>query len=559
MCDLCTRNKKVFTHEHDLYTPAELRKHHKFGDDNPGATDQTGFKGHPECGFCRSRFYGDDELYTHCREKHERCHICDRRNQTGNPVYYLNYDSLEDHFRKDHFLCPDRECLEKKFVVFESELDLQAHQVSTHPNGLTRDARRVDMSSFSFRDAYVPGRRGGEYQEQQDRGNRGRGRGRGRDPNAEALPPSSAQPLRRDELAFQRQMAVQTAQSVTPRTFRGQITPSANESVVPANEQRPVPASRQQAAQTADFPTLAPLSSALGSTATTPVQISPAEQTRRLRHTAVTERASTLLRNDAKKLDEFRFMISAFKSSAITAAELIEAFVSLFDSSSADLGKLVKELAEIFEIPSKRDELLKAWNDWKAINEDYPSLPGSSSESSSTAAAAHGNKRVLKLKSLTAQSSRSPVSRTGSWGTTNVNNLFPSLAATLASANRAGPGRTPATPWAAPSAAPAPSSAASRSSARPASNNGGLNSADAFPALPVAAKPTSSVFSPGYTGSGVRRDDGFRGPIASAWGGGGSGGTVTPIDETDLAEGETGAAQKRKGNKNKKQTLIHFG
>ena len=129
MCDLCTRNKKVFTHEHELFTPSDLRKHEKFGDDNPGAIDQTGFKGHPECGFCRRRFYGDDELYTHCREKHERCHICDRRNQSVTPVYYLNYDTLEDHFRKDHFLCADKECLERKFVVFESEMDMQGHQL----------------------------------------------------------------------------------------------------------------------------------------------------------------------------------------------------------------------------------------------------------------------------------------------------------------------------------------------------------------------------------------------------------------------------------------------
>ncbi|KAK3078263.1 hypothetical protein LTS18_008026, partial [Coniosporium uncinatum] len=71
MCDLCTRNKKVFTHEHELFAHNELRKHERFGDDHPGAEDQTGFKGHPECGFCRQRFYGDDELYTHCRERHE--------------------------------------------------------------------------------------------------------------------------------------------------------------------------------------------------------------------------------------------------------------------------------------------------------------------------------------------------------------------------------------------------------------------------------------------------------------------------------------------------------
>ena len=66
ICDLCSRHKKVFTHEHELFTDAELGRHMKKGDDNPGAIDQTGFKGHPLCSFCNQRFYGEDELYVHC-------------------------------------------------------------------------------------------------------------------------------------------------------------------------------------------------------------------------------------------------------------------------------------------------------------------------------------------------------------------------------------------------------------------------------------------------------------------------------------------------------------
>jgi hypothetical protein len=32
----------------------------------------------------------------------------------------------------------DQECLDKKFVVFESEMDLKAHQLETHPTGFRR-------------------------------------------------------------------------------------------------------------------------------------------------------------------------------------------------------------------------------------------------------------------------------------------------------------------------------------------------------------------------------------------------------------------------------------
>lgn len=61
-----------------LYTEKDLRKHERYGDDQPGSIEQSGFKGHPECEFCRKRFYDSDALYQHCKEAHERCFICDR-------------------------------------------------------------------------------------------------------------------------------------------------------------------------------------------------------------------------------------------------------------------------------------------------------------------------------------------------------------------------------------------------------------------------------------------------------------------------------------------------
>ncbi|KAF2142245.1 uncharacterized protein K452DRAFT_318525 [Aplosporella prunicola CBS 121167] len=561
MCDLCTRNKKVFTHEHELFTVAELRKHEKYGDDNPGAIDQSGFKGHPECGFCRQRFYGDDELYTHCRDKHERCHICDRRSGGRQPQYYVDYNALELHFKKDHFVCPDQECLEKKFVVFESEMDLKAHQLEAHPNGLTkdarRDARRVDISGFNYRTPHEP-----------DRGGRreGRGRGRGRDPNAEPLPVSSAQPMRRDEIAYQRQMAIQSSQSVTTRTFGGQLTSTeAFAARPPARAQEPATVTAPRPVD--PFPALGGNASGQStSPAPSSVTLTPQEQARRLRHSAVTERASNLLRNDQKKLAEFRSKISSYKNGGITAPELVDTFFSLFDTSSAELGKLIKELADIFEIAAKRDNLLKAWSDWKAINEDYPSLPGPSGVPANTAASAlgAGGSRVLKLKSSTAQSSRSSVSKQGSWGATGNNSLFPPLSAATGSGGRrtgGGGGSGSNSPWASSSAAasPGPSRVASATSLAKSKAPAG---ADAFPALPAAAKPTTTIFSPGYNGRVVRNvNSGASTPNAWAGaGGGGSGGSGVgePFEAGDSVGGNV-AGGKKKGNKNKKQTLFHFG
>lgn len=549
MCDLCTRNKKVFTHEHDLFTQQELRKHEKYGDDKPGAVDQSGFNGHPECGFCRQRFYGDDELYAHCRDRHERCHLCDRRTGGQNPQYYLDYNALERHFSKDHFPCLDAECQEKKFVVFDSEMDLKAHQLQTHPNGMSkdvrRDARRVDISAFDYRPQYQEARRGG------------RRAGRGRDPNSEPMPATSGGHQSRAELAHQREREIQSAQSVTTRTFGGQLTqpePQAQTVQRPPNTQSPRPNNAQ--------PSFPALNEAPGSPQPRPVE-TPQDQARRLRHNAVTERAANLLQNDHLKLNEFREHVSSYRNDAMTASELIESFFSLFDTPSSELGKLIKELADIFEVPGKRDALLKAWGDWKAINEDYPSLPGPTGANASSAAgvlgAGIGGSRVLKLKSSTAQSARSPMSQQRTWGSaaSSSNNPFPSLPASNGAAPSAPtPGWLSLRPATAKVTATASASSSAKASPTPSRQQSAANlkKADAFPALPAAKKPTSTVFSPGYTGSGVLRSN--NGTTVNAWGGGGinGGGASAPAPAVE----EPLDAGRSKGKKGK-QIVFKWG
>lgn len=527
---------------------AELRKHERHGDHKPGAIDQSGFKGHPECGFCRQRFYGDDELYTHCRDKHERCHICDRRASNRQQQYYIDYNALESHFQKDHFLCLDKECLEKKFVVFESQMDLKAHQLEAHPNGVSKDVRRdariVDLAEFDIRSPYQPQRQR-------------RGAGRGRDPNAEPLPVSSAQPLGRAEQAFQRQQAIQSSQSVTTRSFGGQL--SRNDTQTVQAPPRSAAATPNQAARSRPPPT-AELESL--SLAASSEPLSPQDQARRLRHAAVVERASNLLRNDANKLNEFRTRVSSYRTSAIGATELIDAFFSLFDTSSSELGKLIKELAEIYEDESKRSNLLQAWNDWRAINEDYPALPGPGGllPGMSPATVRTGGSRVLRLKSSTAQSSRSAVGRSGAMSSSSAN-PFPPLSAAVGGPSRRNNAAT-STPWAAaapPTSISRPSYSNPPSRASPAlaaSSAHPTTGADAFPALPTAAKP--NVMMAGKTRGYVRWDGGSKAPAGNAWGSNPSSGLASPAEPVDDFDEEPSDGKKGKKKKGK-QTLFHFG
>lgn len=612
MCDLCTRNKKVFTHEHELFTDKALHKHMAHGDDRPGDVAQTGFKGHPLCGFCGERFYDDDKLYEHCRNKHERCFICDRRDSRS-PHYYQDYNALEKHFQKDHFLCLDRECLEKKFVVFESEMDLKAHQLSEHADSLSKDVRqaaqRVDLSGFNVREHYQEERRGGG----RSRGGR-EGRGRGRDPNADApLPRSTAQPLRRDELAYQRQMAIHSAQSVSNRTFGGQLTTTANTSgPTPAtarNQQRQNGASASSAQQPQ------PLADALSTLSVTDqANMTPAERARLVRHGAVIERASNLLGNDATKMNDFRAHISSYKNGSLTAPGLIDSFFSLFTDTSANaLGTLVREVADLFDDKAKADALHKAWQDWRAINEDYPSLPGlggmhgaTTSSSGWAAAASSGptlhpgsgsaaaarerhTTRVLKLKNST-QARRGSVpgaelavpggpgsssgpssvqwSRPAAAAATSSSAAFPALPSSKkpAAGAKSAPlwigGTQPAVTGA--SSASGSRSGTPRASAAP---SGGGRAAppprggeDAFPALPAAPKVQTTIF--GYGGGrGVRRDFGGGRETGFSWGGGGAAAGEEGGDGEDGGEDSAaGGGGKKKGKGKKgKNVLVAWG
>ncbi|KAL3671025.1 hypothetical protein V7S43_004209 [Phytophthora oleae] len=135
-CSICLENKKVFLEELELFTKDQLKKHNTKG--NP----HEGFMGHPRCDFCFSRFYSTTELYDHLRKNHFECDICLYQLHVQNR-YYKDYNDLENHFRADHFLCEERECLAKKFVVFKSHLDLQGHMTVDHPH--IKTSRKIDV------------------------------------------------------------------------------------------------------------------------------------------------------------------------------------------------------------------------------------------------------------------------------------------------------------------------------------------------------------------------------------------------------------------------------
>ena len=130
MCDLCVDNKRDFVSKLVRYTPQGLKQHQSKGDG-----EHSGFTGHPLCEFCKPlRFYDIVKLHEHLNKEHYKCHICDKQGKPNQ--FFKDYTRLERHFDRDHYLCHDGQCLAARFVVFENEIDLRAHESSVH--GTTR-------------------------------------------------------------------------------------------------------------------------------------------------------------------------------------------------------------------------------------------------------------------------------------------------------------------------------------------------------------------------------------------------------------------------------------
>lgn len=175
LCSICLTHKKVFPGEFKTLTRQQLLKHQR-GEDlqdesaraskniksklikTPNTAKHKIFRGHPSCSLCKNSpmFYSEDELRNHLRDRHESCHICMRGRPRGDLNYeelvacthhFVDYEALETHFRASHFLCPERLCLDLKFIVFADELELKAHLAQVHSDSFLSGSSRGQRST----------------------------------------------------------------------------------------------------------------------------------------------------------------------------------------------------------------------------------------------------------------------------------------------------------------------------------------------------------------------------------------------------------------------------
>eukprot|EP00917_Polyrhabdina_sp_WS-2016_P008440 GHVP01018956.1.p1 GENE.GHVP01018956.1~~GHVP01018956.1.p1 ORF type:complete len:138 (-),score=4.86 GHVP01018956.1:1416-1829(-) len=63
---------------------------------------------------------------------HFSCHLC-----INEVRYFSCFEELSKHFQSSHFSCMESGCLAKKFIVFETQIELESHTYTTHTAKVT--------------------------------------------------------------------------------------------------------------------------------------------------------------------------------------------------------------------------------------------------------------------------------------------------------------------------------------------------------------------------------------------------------------------------------------
>ncbi|KAJ3372920.1 hypothetical protein GGF31_001457 [Allomyces arbusculus] len=595
LCDICTDHKKIFSYEHTLYPPALLRVHRERGDDsiqdkivNPDASFK---KGHPSCGFCNVRFFGPDELFAHCRVKHEECFLCQRNGIRD--VYYKNYAELENHFHEDHYPCMFSECLEAKFVVFDSDIDLRAHEAEAHPQRAgqrahQQHARRIELD-YEFNDAGSRRARGGRD------GGRARHerRGTGNETAAPPRPSPSASSSSLNQAAGTDQQQQQQQQSKK----KNKKKPAAGDEPAP-DAAAASSSSAAAASASASAPPTRPVGRVVrpppgfgeltrppapaGRSTPSPVPganpgpnsaaAREAAEDRAIAASPLLQRMQALLDGSRPKLREFQQLSGGYMNGTLTAAEFMRALTDLV-GQEIDRAT-IRAIIETCPDDSKRQALLTQVEDMKVQQKSKvlvirPSSPSTSSSGTargipSLVARRPGWSHILPAnRAVRAQAAKKMQSvwKAPSPGSTSpaasLISAGPSLAEAAVAAPAAGgkgKGKARAAPsiWNAPPVTPVPISAASSSSSATAARPKPAAAPATAPAAAVAAPRPST---PG--GARVRNERDFPSLPASApapravptpsW----AAATLNNSQETQQQQG--------KGKKGKKNLLFRVG
>ncbi|WWC90552.1 uncharacterized protein L201_005488 [Kwoniella dendrophila CBS 6074] len=401
ICTLCRSTLSRFAHEQGLYQPNLISLHDpsklKRGQRPPKPRGheidlvKSWDAPHPMCEFCHEAFFGPDELFKHMRSDHEECHVC--RSLGDKDVYFQHYNALEKHFNQDHFPCSQPVCLEKKFVVFGTDMDLKAHMITEHSESMSaRDRAQSRQIAVDF--SADNNRRSGNGNRQQ--GSRGF-------TLAQPFDPSRGGPSRIREGPSHQQL---DQPNLTPAQ-RQQQERQLNKDRQEENRRKKAfatgltrPDQDQSNGSSRNITRQAQESASGFSTPREDVDEATAT-----RHAELLSRVAMLVQDSQNKLSSFRSAVRSYKNNESTAKDMVDTIFHVFDRDLDTTTGIVREISTLFSGDGdgeKERNVLEALNAFRIEQqEQFPSLGNATPQGLGSNYAGITSGKILNAKRTT--------------------------------------------------------------------------------------------------------------------------------------------------------------
>ena len=114
MCNVCSRSQRFLKIDIPIFSKRDIGLH---------------TKQHPRCIVCPYQAFDQNDLNKHMNDTHIRCPICAKHDKI---VWFATPESIIQHNKEKHYVCEAPECISQPNVAFDSQLELQFHQISVH-------------------------------------------------------------------------------------------------------------------------------------------------------------------------------------------------------------------------------------------------------------------------------------------------------------------------------------------------------------------------------------------------------------------------------------------
>jgi len=188
LCRVCLHDRSAFICEQRVYASKDIDRHYRHGDpaDLMNQRAMPTVPAHPQCQFCKQRFFNEESLLAHMYRRHVVCQLCDSLGQKNQ--FYLNLKCLSRHYQERHYVCAHKDCEHGGYrqTAFAEERALIEHYQKAHNQTFKDEKGRTKLTMG--------------YIEEEDReGNRRRkGSGRGSAEDGDPVQfrwPSNAEPV----------------------------------------------------------------------------------------------------------------------------------------------------------------------------------------------------------------------------------------------------------------------------------------------------------------------------------------------------------------------------